>query len=1007
MKSNQSRSFRTALLTSAAVLSAATVLPANAAQTAAAPSSIEEIIVTGSRIPQPNLESISPVTVISAADFKSQGVTRVEDMINSLPQAFAAQGGQLSNGSTGTATVNLRGLGATRTMVLIDGHRLMPGTSNTSGPSLSADLNFVPAALIQRVDILTGGASAVYGGDAVAGVVNFVMLRDFEGVRLDGQYGSYQHSNGNSVADVIKAKAAVSPTPELFALPKKNVWDGGNGEATLIFGTNSADGKGNVTAYIGYRNFKPILAGKRDYSSCTLNSGATFAAADCGGSGTAYPARVGSFIVDVTNTASNTFRPRVAARDVYNFGPSNYFQRPDNRYTIGAFSHYEVAPWAEVYADAMFMDDISTYQIAPGGIFAGTWTINCANPFLSSQQRGLMNATAATGGGTCLTNRAGTFSGTVARRNIEGGGRQGQTHHAQYRFVTGVRGDINTNWNYDASLQYGRVSFNQVKTGFFRSSAITNALNVVTGANGQPVCTSVLNGTDSRCVPYNIFKIGGVTRDALDYLETPSYDTGSLNEKIAIASVSGVLDDYGVKAPWAAEGVAVSFGSEYRKEALASSSDFVSAAGLLNGAGGASPPVNGSYSVSEFFAETRVPVVQDQPMINSLKFEGAYRWSNYTSAGVTHTFKLGGDYEPVDDLRLRGTYQRAVRAPHIVELYSPQNVVLDGSQDPCAGLAAGNAKVAKCATAFGLTTARVLAIEANPASQYNGLTGGNPSLNPEKSDTLSFGFIVTPTAIPGLNFSADWFDIKVKDYINGIGADLIINRCVDTLDPFFCNLVHRDAAGSIWLSEGGYVTDTTLNTGALRTRGIDFNAGYTTELDNLGIKNGGRIGVNFVGTYLASLKTQPLPGDPFYDCAGYYGTICSVPNPEWRHKMRLTWNPSIGMGGVVDDFGISLQWRYFSSVKLDALSPDTGLTNPGLVSATDAGKSAQSYFDLTANFTIMERVKARIGVNNILDRDPPLNGSSNCPTGPCNGNTWPQVYDALGRYLFAGATIDF
>ncbi len=996
------RNIRASLLSSAVFLLSAT---SAFAQQQAPTDKVEEIIVTGSRIAQPNLVSVSPVTVISAADFKNQGVTRVEDMINSLPQAFAAQGAALSNGSTGTATVNLRGLGATRTLVLVDGRRLMPGTPNTSGPALAADLNFIPSALVKRVDILTGGASAVYGADAVAGVVNFIMMKDFEGVRFDGQYGTYQHNNGNPVGNVIRTAAAASPTPQLYGLPAGSVWNGGQAEATMVFGANASNGKGNITAYAGYRNVNPILEGDRDYSSCTLNSGASFTAAGCGGSGTAFPARVGSYVVDVTNPAGNTFRPRDGTRDLYNFGPLNYYQRPDKRYMMGAFAHYEITPWAEAYTDAMFMDDVSKYQIAPGGIFAGTFSINCANPFLSAQQKGLMAATTASGGGTCATNPAGTFTNTVARRNIEGGGRQGETHHQQYRFVMGVKGDITESWNYDATLQYGHVSFNQGKTGFFRTSAIQNSLNVVNNAAGQPTCVSVINGTDPACVPYNIFQLGKVTPAALTYLQTPSYDGGHLTEKIATFTVGGKLGDYGLKSPAAENGVAVSLGAEYRSEALDYAADYVAAAGLLNGAGGSSPPVNGSYNVSELFAETRIPLIENKELARSVAIEAAVRHSNYTSSGVTDTFKIAGDYTPVDMLRLRASYQRAVRAPHIIELFSPQNVVLDGSQDPCAGLKAGDPKVAACASAFNLTTAQVLAIEANPANQYNGLTGGNPTLAPEKSKTYSLGFVVQP--VEGLNVSLDWFNIQVGNYINKIGADLIINRCLDTKNAYFCNLVHRDAAGSLWLSPNGYITDTTLNTGAQKTSGIDLNADYKLRLETIGLPNAGDFGINFTGTALSNLSTQPLPGDPYYDCAGLYGTICLVPNPKWRHKTRFTWSPPYAWEGILSDLSFSIQWRYFSSVMLDAYSSDKQLVNTGLQLATDKSKPAQSYFDLAFNMTVMDRVKMHAGINNLFDKDPPLNGQSNCPTGPCNGNTWPQVYDSFGRYLFVGMTIDY
>ncbi|MEW5684834.1 MAG: TonB-dependent receptor [Pseudomonadota bacterium] len=1002
------KSMRERLLASSMICGAALL---GIAAPAMAQDEISEVVVTGTRIPSPNLESVSPVTAVSAAEIKATGVTRVEDMINSLPQAFAAQGAALSNGSTGTATVSLRGLGATRTQVLIDGRRLMPGTPNTAGGALAADINFIPSALIQRVDVLTGGASAVYGADAVGGVVNFIMMRNFEGVRVDAQYGLYQHENNNSVAGVVQAAQNASANPQFFQLPKDNVRDGEMSQITLVMGVNSPDGKGNVTAYAGYRHVEPILQGNRDYSSCTLNSDVSFTAAGCGGSGTAFPARVGSFVVDPAGPG-NTFRTRNAATDVYNFGPTNYYQRPDDRYVLGAFAEYEITDWAKAYADVMFMDDTSTYQIAPGGIFAGTFSINCANPLMSAQQKGLLAATAASGGGTCATNPGGTFTGIVSRRNTEGGGRQGKTQHQQYRYVVGLRGDLNDNWNYDFAMQYGRVSFSQIQTGFFRTTAIQNALNVVS-VNGTPTCTSVVNGSDTACVPYNIFRLGGVTQAQLDYLETPSTQQGNLFERVVNFSLGGDLTDYGVKSPWANDGVGVSIGAEYRRETLDYAADYVSSSGALNGSGGASPPVNGSFDVYEMFSEARLPIMQDKAFAKNLTVELAFRYSDYSSIGTTETYKIAGDWEPVDGFRVRGGYNRAVRAPHVLELFSPQNVVLDGTQDPCAGLAASSPLVARCSQAFGLTTAQVLAIERNPANQYNGLTGGNPNLDPETADTYTVGFVFQPSFVPGFNVSVDYFNIKVKDFISGIGADTIINQCITTLDPTFCSLVKRDGNGSIWLSPQGYVVDTTLNTGSLSTTGFDVNVGYRTDLDNLGLEGMGGINFNFVGTYLDTLKVKPLQGGDAFDCAGYYGTICSVsggltaPNPEWRHKARLTWTTPFTYGEWFKDFSLSLQWRHVNKVKLDAFSDDPQLNNPGLQYETDRVLKSRDYFDLTASWTMRDNLNFRAGVNNLFDVDPPLNGSSNCPTGPCNGNTWPQVYDAFGRYLFIGLTADF
>ena len=984
----------------------ATLLAGQAYAAAAADTTatVTEIVVTGTRIPTPNLTSVSPVTSVGSADIKAQGVTRVEDLVNSLPQAFAAQGSSVANGSNGTATVNLRGLGSNRTLVLIDGRRLMGGNPTSAITSVAADLNFIPTALVDRVDILTGGASAVYGADAVAGVVNFIMKKDFEGVRVDAQYSTYEHQqHSDQFQGVVRAKSAAAAVPTNYQVPG-DVWDGQATEVSLTFGVNAPDGKGNITAYATYRNVHPILASERDYTACSANSTATYFT--CGGSGTAYPATfAGAFIVDPAGPG-NTFRPATSA-DVYNFAPTNYLQRPDTKYGMGAFAHYEITPWAEAYMDVMFMQDTSTAQIAPGGVFVqggpgpgGTYGINCNNPFLSAQEGGLLGCAGPTDTTVKFVD--------VARRNVEGGGRTSFFTHEEYRYVVGLKGDITTDWKYDGYVQLGQTSLSQTTNNYFLTSRISNALNVVS-VGGVATCAAKVSGADPSCVPYNIFNIGGVTPEALKYLQAPAYSSGSIAERVANFSVVGQLPE-AIKSPWSQERIGVAIGTEYRREHLDFGADFAQAAGLLNGAGGASPPVNGGFDVYELFGEARVPLVQDQPFIKDLNLELAYRYSDYSNAGGQNTYKVSGDWTIVDGYRFRLGYNRAVRAPNVVELFSPQNVVLDGTVDPCAGLAVGDALVAKCASLFNLTQAQVLALRPDPANQYNGQTGGNPNLKPEIADTWTGGFVFQPSFIPGLNVTIDYFDIKVTDYINNIGANIIINGCVTGGNTAFCSLVHRDAIGSIRSSQG-YVQDTTFNTGGLHTSGVDVSATYRTSLDTFGVQNMGGVQLNFNGTYLDKLETTPNKGDKPIDCAGFYGSNCAAlggtqnPNPQWRHKARLTWNTPLPF-----DLALSAQWRFYADVDLDKTSSDTRLQTTAAKFAaqkTDLHLGSRSYLDLLASFNLKDNYSFRVGVNNVLDKDPPLNGAVNCPTGGCNQNVWPGVYDSLGRYVFAGVTANF
>jgi len=404
--------------------------------------------------------------------------------------------------------------------------------------------------------------------------------------------------------------------------------------------------------------------------------------------------------------------------------------------------------------------------------------------------------------------------------------------------------------------------------------------------------------------------------------------------------------------------------------------------------------------VTEFFTEVALPLVDGKKGVDQLAFEGGYRFSDYSTDIDTDTWKLGLSYKPVESLRFRGSFQRAVRAPNVGELFSLQQVALDGTTDPCAGEEDANGLVnghtaADCANT-GVTAAQFGNVLANPANQYNGLIGGNPQLQPETSDTTSFGFVFQPNFAAGLTVAVDYFDISIEDTIAGVGADLAINTCVDTGDPFFCDLIQRDQFGTLWLDESGFIIDTNLNTGTLQTKGFDIQAGYGFD-----IGSAGRLGFNLIGTFLDELVTQPLPGADTYDCKGLYGAVCLGPTPEWRHSFRVDWSTPW------QNLDVGMTWRYFDGVDADYTSEDVVGVGQTFSIPTDDHLGSRSYIDLTAAATFAERYTVRIGANNLFDKDPPLNGSSTCPTGPCNGNTWPQVYDTLGRQLFLSFTSNF
>ncbi|PQA87846.1 TonB-dependent receptor plug domain-containing protein [Hyphococcus luteus] len=972
----------------------------------------DTIIVTGSRLPQANLVGASPVNQVNAEEFSYRGVIRVEDLLNDLPQVFASNSAGDANGATGTATVDLRGLGTVRTLVLQNGRRLPAGSPGAGG--IAPDLNFIPGGLVERVDVLTGGASATYGSDAVGGVVNFIMQDDFEGFKIDYQYGGYQHNNNNeTIQDVVTGAG--------FQTPSGSTWGGGTHEITAIIGANTGDGRGNVTAYAGYRTVKPVLQSERDYSACALQG--TAGSFDCGGSSTIPEGRFTDFglataapgtfpqllddddmpvfeddgvtpVQDIpgfdftVDQSSGDFRD-FGGGDLYNYGPLNYYQRPDERITLGGFAHYEINRHADVYMEVGFMDDRTVAQIAPSGAFFVTSSLSCGNPFLTSQQ---FDAVCGDYGLT-PSDSQNVF---IGRRNVEGGPRQSDLRHTTWRVVTGVRGEIDDNWNYDVYLNYGENSFTNVYRNELSITNIQRALNVVDDGSGNAVCQSVVDGSDPNCVPWNIFTPGGadVTPAALNYLIKPLFARGGTEQTNIVGFVSGDLTSYGFQAPWAEEGVQSAFGFEYREEFLDYEPDTGFTSGDGAGQGGPTNPAQGRLDVYEFFTEWSIPLVQGREFFEDLSLDAGYRYSTYSTDVDTNTYKFALQWRPTEDVMFRGSYQRAVRHANIRELFRPSGIGLfdldeitisdsgtpdDTSDDitafdPCAG-PMPSATQAQCANT-GVTASQYGSIADSPAGQFNALFGGNPNLSPEKSDTFSAGVVLTPAAIPGFNLTVDWYSIDVQDAIGPVDPATILNQCLDSGDPTLCGYINRGVTGNgtLWLGQDNIVA-TDQNLGFFKTTGIDFNAQY-------GLDTGyGDLNFHWNATYLMSFEQQQFPGGPVDNCEGIFSSACGAPRPEWTSNLRTTWGAPWGTD-------ISVFWRYLGGVG----GPETF--------------DAVNYVDFAAIHPVNENVTLRFGVNNVLDKEPPLTSSAG-PSIFGNGNTFPGVYDALGRYVFGGITLNF
>jgi outer membrane receptor protein involved in Fe transport len=989
-----------------AALFAINTSPASAQE----PAAVSEIVVTGSRIVQPNMTATSPVQTVVSQEFQLQGRNNTADLLNTLPQVIQIGNADLSSTSNplstpgGVATVDLRGLGPQRTLVLVDGKRLGIGDPSTANTNPAPDINQIPAALIQRVDVLTGGASAVYGSDAVAGVVNFIMKRNFKGVQLDAQWSTYQHSQGNELMQDLQAARGVTPA-------KDSVWDGQAWDASVVFGVSSPDDRANITAFVTYRDQHPVKYARRDFANCQLNVDTTTTppTPDCAGSSNS------NIFYDATGAVATRYavvgnRFNVYNRNaitsppaLFNSNPFEYLQHQGKRYTGGFFARYDINNNFNLYSDFSYMKDRSSIQIAPSGLFQGSgvtanagFEINCNNPLLSVQQA------------TTICTQAQIAAGErvdliIGRRNIEGGPRTTEYEHENYRIVLGSRGDIAGPWKYDVYGQRYYTSLSQDNLGYMSLQRIQNALLLTRGTTGQPVCSS-----GGNCVPYNIFTEGGVTPEAVAYLNSSGSQRGSITQSILSGSVNGDLATYGMKSPWANDGVAVAFGGEYRKEQFVFRPDEASLSGDLSGFGGASTAVDQGFNVKEIYGEIRAPIAQQMAFAEELVLEAGYRYSDYSIGVTANTYKLGAQWAPVSDIRFRGSFQRAIRAPNVIELFLPQSVTntSDVSIDPCSGTAAAPAiaTLAQCVNT-GVSAAQygnggsTNTIPQCPSGQCAVLNGGNLDLRPEKANTYSIGFTTRPSFIPGFTASIDYFNIKLKDQITSIPLAVALSNCLQTGNATFCSLINRAPNGILFgtsVSGGGYISGTVVNIGAAQTSGLDFQASYNLPLTTLGLDDYGTVAFNFNGSYLIDSKTTPLPGEPTYDCAGLFGNTCDGIFPIWRHTVRATWNSPWKVQ-------LSVAWRHLGPVSLETNSDDPTLGN-GTFDAFNDKLGARNYIDLAAVWNVRENISLRAGVTNVFDKDPPLVNSLIAGTGTPNTYT---AYDTLGRRLFVALSANF
>jgi outer membrane receptor protein involved in Fe transport len=966
------------------------------------------IVVTGSRISRPNATAAAPITSVTSESIRAQAAVNIEEVLNRIPQV-APDSQQNYADSDGRQRIKLRNLGFERTLVLVDGKRL--GTVN------GLDANMIPTSLIKRVDVLTGGASAVYGSDAIAGVVNFVLDDDFEGVQINGNYNFYAHHNKPGLAtDVANGYNFAQPA-------RGNAFDGGRTDVSITAGKKLFDDRFHISGYVNYREAEMVAMNEREFAACELTQPVKDGALGCA---TSLYSPFGYISPGSGPNAGNTYvnAPNGSGAllpysDAYgsNLYDGTALQRANKRWNAGGFASFEISPAAEVYASTMWFRDKSRNPY-PARVLAASnygdantrYTVNCNNPYMSAEQARIICGTAA---GTNTT------TPIDLRYRADGVDPIDDTYvNKGLRISGGVRGEFAKGWSYDVGGVYARNQMNMTwgRPDFDR---VNNALDTV-NSNGSIICRDASDG----CVPFNPFAPNSaVNNQALfDYLMEGGYGTSKTVNTLynAIATIQGDLGEHGITSPWAEQGVAIAFGAEFREDQLDSTANAV----WREQNGGTDQ--NLAQHVWEGNVEVQVPIAQHQPFADLLQVNGAYRLSKYSSNPKTFsTWKAEAIWAPIPDVTFRASINRAQRAPTVVEAFQASNSSYDridpqgfndfcaptilryekdpvtGQQRPVFGAPQGSREV--CA-ATGLAD-NLYGSETLLCPTDVGCTtrSGGFTVDPETAYTKTFGIVLKPRFLPGLTVSVDRYMIDLNDSIGYNSYDFFRDGCLASGNEFFCSMFVRNPDGTLYSptssnAQSGYVRAGTTNYYKSKSYGWDFQGQYALRMGSAG-----KLDFDFSGSLTTLLGAQDAPTLNKRNCVGYYGGAgCGQFIPKWTHNLRGTYTTADGV------FSASLNWRYLGPLTNVSNSGDTNLGwTPGATRETFYKVNAVSYFDLALAFRVNEQFSFRVAGNNLLDKSPPVFPNARDVTGLFRNNTISSRYDILGRQIAVGATINF
>jgi outer membrane receptor protein involved in Fe transport len=924
---------------------------------------VERIEVTGSRIKTIGAVSNSPVTSVSAEEFNSSQPVAAEEIIRSLSAAYPGIGPNTNNGSGGIASVDLRGLGTNRTLVLINGRRAVP--ANLLGV---VDTNAIPVSLIDRIDVITGGASAVYGADAVAGVVNFVMKRNFTGIEAGASLGTSSHDDGK----------------------KRNAY--------VTFGSNLADGRGNVAVNLSTTRTDPVLQGDRDFSREVLFS------ADGGfgaRSGTAVPSVLvgvpgfgGNRVYDSTTGTLRT----AGVNDLYNFNPVNYFQTPQERTQISALASFRINDFAEAYADLTSTKNRVVLSLAESGSFTTTYSLPIGNPYIPDPLRAIL-CTAYGITTPCALGNTEEVRLRIQRRFVELGPRGNDFDNNTQQWTLGLRGALPFgDWSYDGYMQKGESSQQSVRRNWGSFSKLQQSLRSVNATT----CTVNTNG----CVPINMFgPAGSITPAMLNFINLSSIGSTRFEQSVANFSVSGDLGP--VKSPFSKLPFSVALGAETREVVASNVGDApTQIGGEVLGTGAATPDRRGSLKLNEGFVEANLPLANGITGINSLSVELGYRATDFKTEATSSNYsswKVGLDYAPIKGVRFRAMQQRATRAPSINELYAPVVTGLSNlGTDPCAGASLLPANIstpgsieALC-VATGVPASQIGLLAPPSAGQINATSGGNLALGPEEADTTTIGVVFEPTLVPGLTMTVDYYKIDLQKAVSSATTLQVMNGCYTAaLNPglssgaLFCGFIRRDPFGS--LNGGPGVITQSSNLGTFLTEGVDLDIDYRLPLKNIGLANWGTVQVGVKAALVSKFDFKSLPTVATIPLAGNYGLNSGNPYFKTKFTQSAKWD--------IGSFSVGYQWKHQSRVNVDA--------GTGTFFEPYRSIKAYDYVDLNGYYDVTKNFRVSVTVNNAFDKQPPVVGNTIGGTGPNSGNTFPQAYDAIGRFVSLAARLKF